>query len=79
MDNLVYRVMVDGRWLQFSGDDLTIFLKNLRVEDIQSIEIIPHPSAEYDAGSNALINIVYKKNRKSGLNGNVASAYTKSD
>lgn len=70
------RVMVDGRLLQLSGDDLTIFLKNLRAEDIQSIEIIPHPSAEYDAGSNALINIVYKKNRKSGLNGNVASSYT---
>ncbi|PZP45564.1 MAG: hypothetical protein DI598_13105, partial [Pseudopedobacter saltans] len=70
------RVMVDGRLLQLSGDDLANFLKSLRAEDIQSLEIIPHPSAEYDAGSNALINIVYKKNRKSGLNGSVSSSYT---
>ncbi|WP_447639889.1 MULTISPECIES: TonB-dependent receptor domain-containing protein [Chitinophagaceae] len=70
------RVMVDGRLLQLSGDDLTNFLKNLRAEDIQSLEIIPHPSAEYDAGSNALINIVYKKNRKAGFTGSVASTYT---
>lgn len=70
------RVMVDGRLLQLSGDDLTNFLKSLRADDIQSLEIIPHPSAEYDAGSSALINIIYKKNRKSGLNGSVASTYT---
>lgn len=64
------RVMVDGKMLNLRGDDLKNYLQNLRSSDIQSIEVIAHPSAEFDAeGSGGIINIITKKNSKQGLNG----------
>jgi len=63
--------------LNFSGDDLKNYLQNLRSSDIQSIEIIAHPSAEYDAeGAGGIINIILKKNAKDGLNGYVGADYS---
>ena len=66
------RVMVDGKMLNLSGDDLKNYLQNLRSNEIQSIEVIAHPSAEFDAeGSGGIINIITKKNSKQGLNGSL--------
>lgn len=71
------RVMVDGKMLNLSGQDLANYLNSLRAEDIKSIEVIAHPPAEYDAqGTGGLINIVLKKNRNSGLNGSIYGNYT---
>lgn len=71
------RVMVNGVMLQLSGDDLTAYLNNLRASDIKSIEIIAHPSAEYDAqGTGGIINIILKKKRTAGLTGNVSAGYS---
>ncbi|SEA42976.1 Outer membrane receptor proteins, mostly Fe transport [Arachidicoccus rhizosphaerae] len=71
------RVMVNGVLLQLSGDDLTSYLNNLRASDIQSIEIIAHPSAEYDAeGTGGIINIILKKQRTAGLTGNLSAGYS---
>lgn len=71
------RVMVDGKRLQISGDDLTNYLSSLRAENIQSIEIIAHPPAEFDAeGSGGYINIVLKKQKSAGLNGSANAGYT---
>lgn len=68
------RVMVDGKMLNLSGDDLKNYLQNLRSNEIASIEIIAHPSAEFDAeGSGGIINIVLKKNTKQGLNGYIGT------
>lgn len=70
------RVMVNNKLLQLSGNELTNYLNSLRAEDIQSIEIIAHPPAEYDAeGSGGLINIILKKNNTTGLNGSAYAAY----
>lgn len=70
-------MMVNGKLLQLNGRDLTNYLSNLRAEDIESIEVIAHPPAQYDAeGSGGLINIVLKKNRKAGLNGTINAGYT---
>ncbi|HET8574239.1 MAG TPA: outer membrane beta-barrel family protein [Edaphocola sp.] len=70
------RVMVNNKLLQLSGDELINYLASLRAEDIKSIEIIPHPPAEYDAeGTGGLINIILKKNRTAGLNGSAYAAY----
>jgi len=70
-------VMVNGRLLQISGQDLTNYLSNLRAEDIQSVEIIAHPPAQYDAeGTGGLINIILKRNRRTGLSGSLNTAYT---
>ncbi len=71
------RVMVDGKMLQLSGDDLTNYLNSLRADEIQSIEVIAHPPAEYDAeGSGGYINIILKKQKRAGFNGSANADYT---
>lgn len=70
------RVMVNGKLLKLSGDDLTNYLTSLRSDEIQSIQIIAHPPAEYDAeGSGGLINIILKKQTELGLYGTVYGNY----
>lgn len=71
------KVMINGKLLKLSGDDLKQYLQTLKASDIQSIEIIAHPPAEYDAeGSGGLINIVLKKNAKQGWNGYIGNDYS---
>ncbi|PSL49471.1 outer membrane beta-barrel protein [Chitinophaga niastensis] len=69
------RVMLNGRMLNLAGAELINFLTTLRAEEIASIEIIANPPAEYAASAGGLINIVYKKQRKDGLNGSISSSY----
>lgn len=70
-------IMVDDRILYLSGDALTNYLKTLRSDDIERIEVITAPPAKYEAsGNSGLINIVMKKNRKMGFYGTASGAYT---
>ncbi|HRD39396.1 MAG TPA: hypothetical protein PLC65_12250, partial [Bacteroidia bacterium] len=46
-------------------------LKALPSTDIKTIEIINNPSAKYDAGGRAVINIITVKNNLQGYNGNL--------
>jgi iron complex outermembrane receptor protein len=67
------RIYIDGRQTQMSNDDLPTYLKSINSADIQSIEIISNPSAQYDASGNAgIINIKLKKSTKNGINGSVS-------
>lgn len=71
------RVMINGKMLNLNGDDLKDYLQNLSSNDIESVEVIAHPPAEYDAqGAGGLINIVLKKNAQRGLNGYVGAEYS---
>ncbi|HEY0298039.1 MAG TPA: outer membrane beta-barrel protein [Arachidicoccus sp.] len=70
------RIMVNGKLLQLSGQDLINYLNSLRSDEIKSIEIMAHPPAEYDAaGTGGIINIVLKKQIHAGLNGSVFGNY----
>lgn len=70
------RILVDGKSLNLAGNDLKNYLQTLRSNDIQSIEIIAHPSAEFDAeGSGGIINIILKKHNIQGINGHVGNDY----
>ncbi|MEI8074461.1 MAG: outer membrane beta-barrel protein, partial [Bacteroidota bacterium] len=64
--NATPQLYVDGR-------PTTLSLDQIPADAIQSVEVITNPSAKYDAsGGNAgILNIVLKKNKKSGYNGNL--------
>jgi outer membrane receptor protein involved in Fe transport len=64
-------VMINDRLLYLNGKDLLDYLKVFQ-NDISSIEVIPNPSAKYDAeGSGGMINIVLKNGNATGLAGDV--------
>ena len=67
------RVLIDGKPSLIAGGDVAQILKSIPASSIESVEVISNPSAKYDAeGQSGIINIVLKKNRKLGLNGNLA-------
>jgi outer membrane receptor protein involved in Fe transport len=65
-------VMIDGRLMRMSMDQLIILLSGMSADNIAQIELMNTPPAKYDAEGNAgIINIVTKKNKKRGTNGSV--------
>lgn len=62
-----FRVFVDGRPSVLQGSDA---LQQIPASAVENVEIITNPSAKYDPdGVGGIINIVMKKNIKTGLNG----------
>lgn len=59
-------IFVDGR-------PTTLSLDQIPADVIASVEVITNPSAKYDAsgGMAGILNIVLKKNKKTGYNGNI--------
>lgn len=57
-------LQINGRRTYLSQEDL---LKSIRAEDIERIEVIAHPGAEY-SGNISIINVVMKKRADEGLN-----------
>ena len=67
--NANVQVMINGRRSALTQSQA---LEQISSDAIESIEVITNPSARYDAsGSSGIINIILKKNRKSGMNGQV--------
>ena len=64
--NAAPTIFVDGR-------PTTLTLDQIPSDAIESVEIITNPSAKFDAsgGTAGILNIVLKKNRKTGYNGNI--------
>ncbi len=64
--NAAPTIFVDGR-------PTTLTLDQIPADAIESVEIITNPSAKFDAsgGTAGILNIVLKKNRKTGYNGNL--------
>ncbi len=66
-------VMLNGKLMRLSMEQVVILLDGMSADDISSIELLTTPPAQYDAeGSAGLINIVLKKNKKQGTNGSVS-------
>jgi outer membrane receptor protein involved in Fe transport len=63
-------IFIDGR-------PSTLTLDQIPADAIQNIEVVTNPSAKYDAeGMSGILNIVLKKNKKSGINGSVNAGVT---
>lgn len=63
-------ILIDGRRSGFTQGNA---LDQLPADQIERVEIITNPSSRYDAaGSAGIINIILKKNKKSGLNGQLS-------
>lgn len=62
------QIFVDGR-------PTILTLDQIPADNIETVELITNPSAKFDAASTAgIINIVLKKNRRSGFNGTVSAS-----
>lgn len=67
------KVMVEGKMVQLSGDDLKNFLASLSATDIKEIEIIANPSSKYEAeGNSGIVNIIFKKSKKDSWSDNIS-------
>ncbi|MEJ7770163.1 MAG: carboxypeptidase regulatory-like domain-containing protein, partial [Chitinophagaceae bacterium] len=64
--NSTPQLLIDGR-------PTTLTLEQIPADAIESVEVMTNPSASYDAsgGGAGILNIVLKKNRKTGYNGSV--------
>lgn len=69
-------VLIDGKQSSLTGYGNQKGLANIPASNIEKIEIINNPSAKYDAnGFAGIVNIIYKKERQSGLNGDVGLSF----
>jgi len=70
--NSAPQIYVDGR-------PTTLTLDQIPADAIESVEVITNPSAKYDAsgGGAGILNIVLKKNKKTGYNGNLRAGVDK--
>lgn len=69
-------VMINEKMVNISGSDLINYLRSLRSDDIEKIEVITSPPAKYEAqGNSGLINIVLKGNPNMGWSGSSTLTY----
>lgn len=62
-------VYIDGRPSHMSGAVLMNYLSSLQGDQIDKVELIANPSAQFEAGfSGAIINIILKKDKSLGFN-----------
>lgn len=68
------RVLINGKQSALTGGNLADILASMPASSIENIEVITNPSSKYDAeGQAGIINIVLKKNVKTGLTGSVSA------
>ncbi|CAN0585224.1 unnamed protein product, partial [Ectocarpus sp. 12 AP-2014] len=69
-------VLIDGKQSSLTGFGNQKGLANIPASNIEKIEIINNPSAKYDAnGFAGIVNIIYKKEKQTGLNGDVGVSF----
>ncbi|MFC2093666.1 TonB-dependent receptor domain-containing protein [Bacteroidota bacterium] len=67
------KILIDGRPFGLDGSNRSEILKQIPASEIESIELITNPSAKYNPeGTSGIINIVLKKNKDQGYNGNLS-------
>ncbi len=62
-------VLINGRQTYLTGAELKQMLTDMPATDIDKVQIIPNPSAKYDADAQSVIDIKLLKNNSYGVNG----------
>jgi len=71
-------ILIDGRTTQYM--DIQSMLREMPADNIERIEVIHQPGAEFEASGNGpIINIILKKNKLYGTNGSVQFGFGKAD
>jgi hypothetical protein len=66
------RIHINGRPTPMQGEALQQFLQQLPADRIDRVEVMPNPSARYEAeGAGGIVNIVLKSNTGLGLSGSL--------
>jgi hypothetical protein len=66
-------ILIDGRPSTLTGSTESV-LRSIPSNSIERIEVVTNPSAKYDPdGTSGIINIVLKKNKLRGINGEVSA------
>ncbi|MEI6088501.1 MAG: outer membrane beta-barrel family protein, partial [Bacteroidota bacterium] len=72
LGNPSVKFLIDGKPSAIFGNSIADALQSIPNSQIQSIEVITSPSAKYDAsGIGGIINIILKKSKIEGFNGNI--------
>ena len=67
------KVYINDRELRMEPEQLLTYLRSLRAEEIQKIEVVPTTGADYDADSaGGIIRITLRKRRENGIDGSVS-------
>ena len=74
-NSIVPKVLINGKDVPMSSDEIKNYLNTLKPEEVESIEIITNPSAKYDAEYKGVINIRLKRDEQLGFKGNISSTY----
>lgn len=68
------KILIDGKLSGLLGMSPEDVLSNMPAADVDRVEVITSPSAKYDAsGSAGIVNIIMKKERAKGFNGNASA------
>ena len=73
------KIYLNDREVKMDDQQLMAYLRSLRAEDIQRIEVVPQSGADYDASSSGgIIKITTKRRIDSGLMGTASLVYNRS-
>lgn len=67
------KILIDGKVVPMSDEELKNYLNNLRPDEIESIEIITNPSSRFDSEYKGVIDIRLKRDKNLGWKGTVSS------